>query len=333
MLSLTMQTKQYSIPAINLPLTCIFLTEWILVRLQGKDIIQYAHNQFTCNIKDLNKHQYTFSAHCNPHGKTISNMYIFYLTNQEIAFIQRKNICTKQIAAMNKYAIFSKITIIPDYTTQLIGIAGKHARTYLSTFFSILPNTTNTIIHTPDATVLHFDKPIERFLLIIKKQSILDHLLNQSIFKIQINNNYQWITLDIEARYPWIEYVTSEIFIPQAINMDILQGISFNKGCYIGQESIARIQYHGGSKKILFQLINTILDISKNNQLPKSGERLKLKIKNTKEIYIGVILQTSQITENNIWIQVVLDKLILKHNKQQLILKTTQTNDIFTLCT
>lgn len=332
MLSHMSISQQYSIPSINLSLTYIALTEWILVRLQGEDVIQYLHNQFTCNIKKLSKYQYTFSAHCNPQGKMISNMYVFHLKNQEIGFIQRKSVCNKQVEAMKKYAVFSKITIIPDYTTPLIGIAGTNARKYLNIFFPILPNPTHTIIHTPNAILLHFNKPTERFLLIITNQLILDHLLNQSKFKINISNNRQWITLDIEAGYPWIECITSEIFIPQSVNMDILQGISFNKGCYIGQELITRIQYRGGNKKNLFRLVNTVLALQNNNRSLNPGEHLELKIKNNNKKYIGIILQISQITEYKTWIQVVLDKSILKYNQQQSSIKTIQTNNTFILC-
>lgn len=323
-------SKHYSTPSIYLPLTYMLLTEWTLIRLQGKDAIQYLHNQFTCNIKNLNKHQYTFSGHCNPQGKMISNMYVFHFNEKEIAFIQKKNVCSKQITVMQKYAVFSKINIIQDNNIQLIGIAGKNARKYLNIFFSTLPNSTNMVIHEKNIILLYFKKPTERFLLIIKNKSISNNLFNQSQFEIQIKKNCQWIALDIEAEYPWIESNTSEIFIPQAVNMDILQGISFNKGCYLGQEPIARIQYRGNNKKMLFRLINTIPDIKNINRSLKPGEYLKLKIKNQNEKYIGIVLQISQITENHTWIQVILNKSILKYSKQQSIIETIQTsNDNF----
>lgn len=322
--------QKYSESSINLPLTYISLTKWILVRLQGEDIIQYVHNQFTCDIKNLNKNQYTFSAHCNPKGKVISNMYVFYFNNQEIAFIQRRNICTKQIAIMKKYDVFSKIKIIPDYKTQLIGIVGKNARQYLNTIFPNLPNETHTIVHTLNATILYFNKPKERFLLVVTDTLILDNLLNQPKFKIQIRDNYQWITLDIESGYPWIKSITSEKLIPQAINMDILQGVSFNKGCYVGQECITRIQYRGGNKKMLFQLIHTITEPTKNNnRIPKSGEYLSLNIKDKNEKYMGLVLQTSQINKCIIWIQIVLDRSILKYYQKESNIKTIQINNNF----
>lgn len=327
MSSLMPISTKYSISSVNLPLTCMLLKKWTLIRLKGKDIVQYLHNQLTCNIKNLNKYQYSFAAHCNPHGKMISNMYVFYFNDKEIAFIQKKNICNQQITAMKKYAIFSNITITQDNTTQLIGIAGENARQYLNTFFPILPDMKNTVIHMTNAILLYFNKPIERFLLIITNENklILHRLLNQSTFNVTNKTDCQWTILDIEAGYPWIESETSEMFVPQAINMDTLQGVSFNKGCYIGQESIARIQYLGGNKRALFRLINTTLNKEYKKNLLKPGAHLELKITHTNEKYIGIVLQIAQITEHHTWIQVILHKSILKYCQQQFTIKTTQT--------
>lgn len=311
----------------DLLINFVYLTEWILIRIKGKDTIKFLHNQLTCDLKNLEKDQYTFAAHCNPHGKTISNMYIFHIQNQEIALIQKISIYKKQIQIMKKYAIFSKITIIPDHKIQLIGIFGKNAKKYLNMFFSKIPDHKNKVIHDQDTTLLYFNKPIERFLLIITNTSILNNLLNQSKFKLYINNNHQWIALDIESGYPWIEDKTSEIFIPQAINMDILKGISFNKGCYLGQESIARIQYRKSNKKILFQCITTIRSYH-IHKLLKLGESLTIRKKNKK--YTGIILQSIPRHKDIVQIQAVFNRSIITDNNQcPLKIKISKNNRYF----
>ncbi|AAZ40899.1 putative aminomethyltransferase [Candidatus Blochmanniella pennsylvanica str. BPEN] len=315
---------QYPVPSKDLPLTFISLEEWTLVRLHGPDVIQCLHNQFTCDIQNLNKHKYSFAAHCNPKGKMISNLYVFHLKNQEMAFIERLNICKKQIEEMKKYMVFSNVTVIPDYNAILIGIAGTNARNHLSMFFSVLPNKTHTIIHTQDVTLLYLSSPSERFLLIINKKSVLDYLLNESQSQIQFNDSRQWVSLDMEAGYPIIEPITSELFIPQAVNMDILDGISFNKGCYIGQESIARIKYRGYNKQTLYRL-NGVMDYKKNYNLPAAGDQVELKINNQHWKNVGIVLQSCQIKKDNIWVQVVLNRSILEPS--ELRITNTQTHD------
>lgn len=324
MFSHTTFSGQYPVPSKDLPLTFISLEEWTLVKLCGPDVIQCLHNQFTCDIQNLDEHKYSFAAHCNPKGKMISNMYVFHFKNQEMALIERLNICKKQIEEMKKYMVFSNVTVVPDYDAILIGIAGKNARNHLNMFFSVLPNKTHTIIHAQDVTLLYFSAPSERFLLIINKKSVLDRLLNESQFHIQLNDSRQWVSLDMEAGYPIIEPTTSELFIPQAVNMDILQGISFDKGCYIGQESIARIKYRGCNKQTLCRL-NGVIDYTNRYKLPAAGDQVELKVNNQYWKNIGVVLHSCQMKKNNVWVQVVLNRSILEPSELRII--NIQTHD------
>ncbi|URJ30989.1 tRNA-modifying protein YgfZ [Blochmannia endosymbiont of Camponotus sp.] len=320
-------SRQYPVSSEDLPLTFISLEEWILVRLSGRDVIQYLHNQFTCDIQNLDKDEYRFSAYCNPKGKMISNMYVFHLKDKEMAFIERLNVCKKQIAEMKKYIVSSNVSIAPDYNVTLIGIAGMNSRKYLSMFFPVIPTKKHAVVHDKDITILCFSAPTERFLLIINKRSTLDYLLSkQQLYYIQFNNSRQWALLDIEAGYPTIELETSELFVPQAVNMDMLQGVSFNKGCYLGQESIARIQYRGGNKKELYRLIGTI-DYKNKQKFPVAGDWIELKLNNQHWKNIGVILQSCQIKKNNVWLQVVLNRSVL--NSSELRITNVKTHDSF----
>ncbi|CAD83331.1 aminomethyltransferase; glycine cleavage T-protein [Candidatus Blochmanniella floridana] len=316
MLSKTNFIKQPIVHSSVLPLTLMFLKNWILIKLQGTDIIQYLHNQFTCDIKNLNKNQYSFAAHCNFNGRMISNMYVFYINNQKIAFIEPLNIHHKQISIMQKYATFSNVTITPDYNVTLIGASGLYVKKYLNTFFTTLPDTKNMVIHYPGITLLHFKLPIDRFLLIIYDQTILDFLLNKTqSFPIYYNSYHQWTALDIEAGYPYIDFATSELFFPQAANMDILQGISFNKGCYIGQELVARIQHYKLNKQSLYQLTSNTYH-NQHNQLPVSGDHIVLRQKNNQIWkHIGTVLQSCQMQEGNICIQAILNKSFIKETE------------------
>lgn len=306
--------KKVPVHSKNLPLTLISVTNWTVVKIKGPDTIQYLHNQFTCDMKNLNQNQYYFTAHCNNTGKMISNMYVFHYTDQEIAYIIPSNICTKQISIIKKYAIFSNIIIQANKNIKLIGIAGSDARKYLNTFFTILPDQTHTLIRYPNIILLYFHLPTERFLLITNDQTFLTNFLNKSqTFSIQYNDYNQWTALDIEAGYPYISDKTSNTFFPQSANLDKLQGISFNKGCYLGQEMIAKIQYRKLIKQSLYKLSGYLHD-QPDNLLPIAGDKIELKINEHNWKYIGTILQTCQIKKNNIWIQAILNNTVNQYN-------------------
>lgn len=308
--------KKMPVVSSNLPLlTLIPLNKWILIKLTGLDSIQYLNNQLTCDVKNLKHHQYHFSAHCNVQGKMITNMYVLYLQDQKIAYIEPKNISVKQISTMKKYAIFSNVTITPDDQAIMIGITGLHAKQYLNTIFKELPNRINTVIHCQGATIIYFDSPVERFLLIVTNSLLLTTLLNKSKqFSAQYRNYDQWISLDIEAGYPYIDSATSELFFPQSVKMDILNGISFNKGCFLGQEMIARIQHLKLNKQSLYHLSSKLNQNQKISPLPKSGDSIALQINNDFWKKIGIVLQSCQTQENYIWIQAILNKSIIESN-------------------
>ncbi|ADV33661.1 tRNA-modifying protein ygfZ [Candidatus Blochmanniella vafra str. BVAF] len=328
MLPNTIFIEKPATPSLNLPLTLISLKNWILIKLTGKDSIPYLHNQFTCDIKNLNINKYTFSSHCNVQGKMITNMYVFYFNKYELAFICPTNVYKKQIEILKKYSIFSKVNIIPDYNVTLLGVAGSNAKQYLSIFFKTLPNQINTIVHHQGISVLYFHLPKERFLLIVHDNSLFYSLLKEAQFlSAQYNNHSQWISLDIESGYPYIDILTSEMFFPQAANIDLLGGISFNKGCYLGQELIARIQHYKLNKQSLHKLTGTI-DTNKHNQIPISGNYL-MQIQNKTYKKVGTVLQSCQIKGNKLWIQAILLKSI--PNNSQLYIQMPQCPDFIFL--
>lgn len=310
--------KNISTSALDLPpLTLISLEKWILVKVYGTDAMSCLHNQLTCNIKNLNTNQYSVSAHCNAKGKMITNMYVFHINKNEFAYLIPKNICKKQMLAIKKYTIFSDVTITADNNCIIIGITGSNSKKYLNIFFNTLPNRLNTIIRQKDVIIMYFETPIERFLLMIMNKSLFVALLNQSkLLSAQYANHYQWIALDIESGYPYIDLTTSEIFFPQSANLDILNGISFNKGCFLGQEMIARIQYHHLNKHSLFHL--TYVCNPDQFQLPGSGDTIELEIKNQFWKQVGVVLQSCQMQNNTIWTQAILNKNIPKINHLRL---------------
>ncbi|CDL16218.1 Folate-dependent protein for Fe/S cluster synthesis/repair in oxidative stress [Klebsiella pneumoniae IS46] len=73
----------------------------------------------------------------------------------------------------------------------------------------------------------------------------------------QFNNSQQWLALNIEAGLPVIDSANSGQFIPQATNLQALGGISFKKGCYTGQEMVARAKFRGANKRALWTLSGT----------------------------------------------------------------------------
>lgn len=292
-------------PSSELSLTMIFLEEWSIIYVEGCDSKKYLQNQLTIDVNLLPNTDHTLCAHCNFNGKVWSVIRLFHYC-QGYAYIQRKSISQIQIKELKKYSIFSKIKITELNNIYLIGLAGLNARAFLLKFFIKIPNQKCPVIHEKNTTILWFKKPEERFLLVL---SVTDFLflkkaINENIF---FNNSKQWLLLDIEAGFPIIEKESSEKFTPQAINLDKLKGISFKKGCYYGQEIIARIFFKNLNKSCLCSLIG------KGNISPKVGSLLEVQIEDV-WCKIGILLSIVNIKNEETCIQVVLYKPVDVNN-------------------
>ncbi|ANZ22630.1 tRNA-modifying protein [Buchnera aphidicola (Diuraphis noxia)] len=292
-------------PSRHLSLTMILLEEWSFVYIEGLDAKKYLQSQFTIDMNDLRKNDHMLCAHCNFNGKVWSTMRLFHY-DQGYAYIQRKSISTIQIKELQKYAIFSKVKIHELNNIYLIGITGLNARLFLLKFFVNIPDVNSPIIYDNGKTILWFSDPLERFLLILNVSDFL--FFKKSITnKIFFNNSKQWLALDIEAGFPIIDKKCSIKFTPQAINLDQLKAISFKKGCYYGQETVARIFFKNLNKRYLCYLIGN------GKIFPEIGSFIETKLEK-KWYKIGVLLSLVHIDAEETLIQTVLHKSVNVNN-------------------
>lgn len=292
-------------PSMKLPLTLMSLEEWSMIYIDGSDSKKFLQNQLTIDMNYLEKTQYKICAYCNLNGKVYSTMLLFHY-RKGYACIIKKSLLVLQIKEFKKYTVFLKVQIHQLDNVFLLGLSGKNSQYFLSTQFFSIPNNNTLVTSNKETTILWFSNPCERFLLILSLKKFL--LLKQKINKqIVLNNSKQWISLDIEAGYPIIGKTMSQKFLPQSINLDKLQAISLNKGCYYGQEIIARVFYKNLNKHSLYLLS------SKGRINPKIGAIIETKILN-KWCRIGVLLTVSHVYVNEIWIQAVLKNSINTNN-------------------
>ncbi|WON78879.1 tRNA-modifying protein YgfZ [Serratia sp. UGAL515B_01] len=282
----------------HLPLTLISLEDWALVRLNGPDTMKYLQGQVTADIDKLAVNQHVLCAHCDAKGKMWSNMRLFHC-DEGIAYFERRSVLESQLAEIKKYAVFSKVTIAADNEAVLLGVAGLQARTALAGVFSTLPDAEHQVVQEGDTTLLHYALPAERFVLITNAEtaSLITAKLNE---QAELNDSRQWLALDIEAGYPIIDAVNSAQLLPQATNLQALAGISFSKGCYTGQEMVARAKFRGANKRAMYWLEG------KASREPQAGEDLELKLgENWRRT--GTVLAAVTLADGTLWVQAVMN--------------------------
>ncbi|MGP1958974.1 MAG: tRNA-modifying protein YgfZ [Arsenophonus sp. NC-CH8-MAG3] len=287
----------------QLPLTLMLLNDWSFITATGVDAEKYLQGQLTADIVALTAKQHILTAHCDAKGKIWSTLRLFHY-NEGFGYILRTSVAIKQLTELKKYAVFSQITFSQQSNAVLLGIAGQGARNALNSHFSILPNREKPIIHLGQTILLHFSLPFERFLILTDSATATE----LTKYFPQHGDSQQWLALDIAAGIPNIDIENSEQFIPQAVNLQALPAsISFQKGCYSGQETVARAKYRGSNKRAMFWLAGAA------NTLPKAGDAIEWKIGDNWR-RTGTVLATASLTNGLISIQVVMNNNIDKES-------------------
>jgi folate-binding protein YgfZ len=218
------------------------LDDVTVIRLEGPDAVKYLNGQVTCDVTALAAGESSLGAHCTPKGKVLAAFRLFK-REHDLLLIYKKELAEIQLAELKKYAIFSKLTIT-DISDEfdVIGIAGFGTDNWI---------TTNTdSINPTDTSVVKCQIKQDRWLLLAPQS-------HSSSFSLPEQPNNDWWGLDILDGLPQLNKNAQAEFIPQALNLHVLNAISFTKGCYTGQEIVARAKYRGINNRALFILHGT----------------------------------------------------------------------------
>lgn len=199
-----------------------------LLCITGVDRERFVQGLITADITQLTETQASLAALCDAKGRMTAN-FIVFKTRNAIYFILPHRMAALSQKALKKYALFFKVTVNND--TAAWNFAGSHSHDTKKPLFALTIEDDSFKIQYPHR------------LLTLKKTK-------PDNTEDQINQN-EWQLADINAGIATIQPETSGLFTPQMINLDKLNGISFNKGCYLGQEIIARTQHLGKLKRHL----------------------------------------------------------------------------------
>jgi folate-binding protein YgfZ len=228
-------------PSTTLPkLTFAPLTSWGAIEVVGEDKKSYLQGQVTCDVVSLEQGDSTLGAHCEAKGKVWS---IFRLchTRRGYAMLQPKSAISAELTEIKKYSVFSKVTI-DESSLHVIGVMGDEAQAWIDNHFE----GKGSVRQNDDSSAVQIDA--SRWMLLVADQFITQYI--ESSEAVVCDEKY-WSRYDIEQALPYLAAESQNAHIPQAFNLQALGGISFNKGCYTGQETVARAKYRGINKRMM----------------------------------------------------------------------------------
>jgi len=207
-----------------------------LVKISGANSKAFLQGQLTCDLEQITETQPGFSAHCNIKGRMVSLGFLF-LIGEDYYYLLPNSICDIALNTLKKYAAFSKVEIM------------------LCTEYCIYGS---------------INQPTDNCIADITLSDNHNIILRENKIDATMRDLNDWHLSLIENRIPVITDKTSGHFIPQMVGLEKLGGLSFTKGCFLGQEIIARTQHLGKLKRHM-QLIKSDCEMSAGDIIEKDG--------------------------------------------------------------
>jgi len=230
-----------------------------LLKISGLDAESFLQSQFSNNIKNIPENQVQINSYCQHQGKIIAIIWVFK-KNENYYLSFPSDLKDLVLSKLIMFKLMSRVEI-EDFSEKIYQ-------------YGLIK------------------KDNEKSFKINSKLSLLTTRELRSGFQ----DNSHWEMACINENLPEIYLKTSEKFIPQALNLDIKQiGVSFTKGCYPGQEVVARMHYLGKPKRRLFRFtskfepfIGDSLNVSDSKSLKSSGQVIRVVKDNNSYLFLGV---------------------------------------------
>lgn len=230
------------------------LNDMAVIEIAGQDAASFLHGQLTHDVSGLAPGQARYAGYCTAKGRLLGSMVVWQGQQNETPVVYAMTKADVAEAIVKRLSMFvlrakAKLQITP---LQVLGvaladsgqpddaglIAAASALAAQPQPWSLAHTDAGTWIAAPCAT-----SNITRWWLVATASS------NAQTSPAAADANQRWRAADIAAGLPWVEATTQDVFIPQTLNLDLIDGVSFTKGCYPGQEVVARSHYRGTVKR------------------------------------------------------------------------------------
>jgi tRNA-modifying protein YgfZ len=227
----------------------LLLPELAVIRLSGDDATSFLHGQLTHDIKALPAGRVRLAGYCNPKGRLYALLQVLR-DGDDWLLITARDLAETLIRRLRMFVLRARVRIedVSDdgLLISLSGAAAEHAAPGQA------PPAAGTVLEREGGFALGW--PAGSTTLLLTERAHGDALLGELDARTPRAGPEVWQRLLIRAAEPWIVSATSEAFVPQQVNLERLGGVSFRKGCYPGQEVVARMHYLGKPSRRLYRL-------------------------------------------------------------------------------
>ena len=241
---------------------CTLSHEGVLA-VRGADAGKFLQGQLTCNLNYLSDTQASLGARCTQKGRMQSSFRIL-LQGDGVLMAMASELLEPQLADLKKYAVFSK-SKLTDESAAWVRFGIDHGDAALTNLGLELPADTDSVARNDGLIAVRVSPDRAELWVTADQADAIKSRLSALLTEGALN---EWLLGQIRTGIGQVMPSTRELFIPQMLNLQAIGGVSFKKGCYTGQEIVARMQYLGKLKRRLYRLK---LDAS---DLPEPGTQL-----------------------------------------------------------
>ncbi|GAB3376780.1 folate-binding protein YgfZ [Massilia agri] len=229
------------------------VTDLGLIAVQGEDAASFLHNQLTNDVEHLGRNEARLAGYCTPKGRLQATFLVW--RDPDTVFLQLPRAIQAPLQKRLSMFVLRAKAKLRDATTEapfaaVLGLGGAKAETALRRHVATLPDAPYGKVEGEFGTVIRlldaFKAPRYLWLATVEAAS---GALPALAGELALGGTQAWQLAAIHAGVPQIAAATQEQFVPQMVNLELLGGVNFKKGCYPGQEIVARSQYLGKLKR------------------------------------------------------------------------------------
>lgn len=222
-----------------------------LIAIGGPEAAEFLQGQVSNDIRELSDTHTQLSSHCSAKGRMLANFRVLRV-EQSFFLVLPRVMVGPLLKRLRMFLLRAKASI-DDASDALVcfGIVGGCADVSLGALFGPLPASYNDLSRAGDSTLIRVPGPLPRYLYIGPADAAKALWQDIAVDAVEADPEL-WALHDIRAGIPWVLPETSDAFVPQMVNMHLIDGVSFTKGCYTGQEVVARMQYLGKLKRRMY---------------------------------------------------------------------------------
>ena len=226
------------------------LSHLALIRARGTDALTFLQGQLSNDIKQVSGRT-QLHAYCNAQGRMLALLRAFARGGE--TYLQLPAALREQtLKRLKMFVLRAQVSLEPADDLAAVGVSGPQVPAMLARAGLTWPLAQDAAITVAETTVVRLPGPHPRAQL-LAAPDVLAKFWDALPAEFSPVGVAAWAALDVAAGVPQVYPETLEAFVPQMLNLDRLGGISFTKGCYPGQEIVARMHYLGRLKQRMYR--------------------------------------------------------------------------------